>query len=193
MPTIPYQAARPNIRSGDVLLFRRACRPLSWLSAAWGRSIYSHAAVTAWWGQSLFLLHTEQWHGGEIMLLSRAVQRWPGRIDVFRPLGLVHPQRAKIVEHVKRATGQRYGWRSIARHAWHATPLVRWLVEPPMSDMANGDGGNAVCSELIARAYRVAGGVDLVPHLSDWATTPGDLARSARLERWCTLTQGGEL
>jgi len=128
------------------------------------------------------------------MLLSQAVDRWPGRIDVFRPHGLSDSQRSRICEHVKRTIGQPYGWWTIARHATLATPVIRWIIAPPTNDAANGDSEChlAVCSELVARAYRLGGGVDLVPHLSDWATTPGDLARSAILHWWCTLTQGGE-
>ena len=43
------------------------------------------------------------------------------------------------------------------------------------------------CSQACALADRIGGGVDVVPHLADQITEPGDLARSACYTYFATL------
>ena len=179
-----YDEVRPCIGNADLLLFRRAGLTGVIIGAA-SRSIYSHAAMAAWWDDTLFCLEMREWIGGRGVRLSKLVDQYPGRIDVYRAdLGL--DERKAAVDAMRQATGVPYGWLTILWHAWRTLPVVRWFVSPPVDDRANGSP--VVCSSLLARVYREAAGHDPVPNLSDRGTTPGDLARSTLFTyRWTLL------
>ncbi|NUQ64173.1 MAG: hypothetical protein HUU20_17015 [Pirellulales bacterium] len=181
---VHYAAVRHKIRHADLLLFRARPRWHSLLIAAAGRSLYAHAALTAWWGDRLVCLETRQWVGGRAVALSNLVSAAPGRIDVYS-LKLSEDQRAAAVDLMISATGRRYGWNALVWHAARNAPLVRWLLPPELDDGSNGS--LPVCSQLVSRAYRDGAGIDLTPNLSDRATTPGDLARSALCKYRFTL------
>lgn len=169
-----YADARKLIAGGDLLLFRR--RGL--ISIA-GRGVHSHAAKAAWWDDDLFCLEFRALRGGRAVLLSRLVQRWPGRIDVFE----TNPENrwpkydsAEAVRHMRRLTGLDYGWVNLFFVALGHTPIVRWFPLPAVA--GNGTGRPPFCSQAVAIAERVGGGVDPVPNLADRRTEPADLARS---------------
>lgn len=178
-----YRDVRLEIGDADLLLFR-ARLPHSRLIASAGRSLYAHAAMAAWWGDRLMCLETRQWIGGRAVALSNLVAAMPGRIDVYTA-ALSQAERSAAVGVMISATGNRYGWPALAWHALRQAPLVRWLLPPELDDGRNGT--LPVCSQLVSRAYRDGAGVDVVPNLSDRATTPGDLARSSRFEYRFTL------
>lgn len=182
MQVVPkrYGDVRDQIQSGDLLLFRRQGLAGAAI-AALGRSIYSHVAVAAWWGDELMCLETRERFGGRAVLLSALVDECPGRIDVY-DAHVYAWHREAIVSAMRRHAGKKYGWGTIAWHVWRSLPLVRWFVEPPVDDQANGSP--LVCSSLVSRVYRQAG-YDPALNLSDQATTPGDLARSPLFSyRW---------
>ena len=180
-----YANARRQIGDADLLLFR-AGLPHGRLIASAGRSRYAHAALAAWWGERLMCLETRQWVGGRAAALSNLVAAMPGRIDVYTA-ALSPDERSAAVNVMISATGRRYGWTALAWHALRQAPLLRWLLASELDDGRNGT--LPVCSQLVARAYREGAGVDTVPNLSDRATTPGDLARSARFQYRFTLEE----
>ena len=179
-----YANVRDRIQDGDLLLFRRRGLSGAAIGAA-GRSIYSHAAIAAWWSESLMCVETGERFGGRAVRLSPLVAASPCRIDVYE-VKVWDCHREAIVSAMRQHTGRKYGWATIVWHLWRIAPVVRWFVSPPMDDGANGSP--AVCSSLISRACKSAG-YDPVPNLSDRATTPGDLGRSALFEYRWTLTE----
>ncbi len=181
---VPYGDVRHRIGNADLLLFRARGLPHCRLIASAGRSIYSHAGLAAWWGERLLCLETRQWIGGRAVALSNLVAALPARIDVYA-VQLTQRQCAGAVDAMVSATGRDYGWRAFLWHALHTAPIARWLLPPELDNGRNGS--LPVCSQLVSRAYREGAGVDVVPNLSDRATTPGDLARSARFAYRFTL------
>jgi hypothetical protein len=176
---LAYGAARHQIRQADLLLFRR--RGLSGaIIAAAGRSIYSHAALADWWEQDLFCTEVREWYGGRATLLSRQVDRWPGRIDVYAtaPDG-AWPEfdRHATARYMRRLAGCAYGWRGIIAAAVTRLPILRLLFPPIQRDDCQARRP-PFCSWAVTAACRLGGGTDPVPHLADCYTEPGDLARS---------------
>ena len=150
--------------------------PDSRIVAALGRSVYSHAAMAAWWYDTLMLAEMKQWLGGHAVTLSSQVEAAPGRWDVFTSAMPWAFDGAAAAETMIRLTGTRYGWWNVARVAVLHLPLLWWLARPLLRDDANGSA--PYCSEAVSRACR-AGGIDPVPNLADRLTEPSDLARSA--------------
>ncbi|NLX97352.1 MAG: hypothetical protein GXY83_14375 [Rhodopirellula sp.] len=183
---VRYRDVRGKIRDADLLLFRARPRLHSRMIAAAGRSPYSHAALAAWWGERLMCLETRQWIGGRAVTLSNLVAESPGSIDVYT-LKLKDDQRAAAIDRMITAGGKRYGWPALVWHALHSAPALRWLLPPEVDDGRNGS--LPVCSQLVSRALRDGAGVDVTPNLSDRATTPGDLARSALCRYRFTLEE----
>ena len=183
--------AQDSIRDGDLLLWRR--RGL--ISIA-GRGPYSHAAKAAWWygrgwlGRALFCLEIREWIGGRAVPLESCVNRAPGRIDVFA----TNPdnrwlsyRRWDAVGYMRTLCGKDYGWWNLWRCAALHLPVVRWLVRAETDDEAENGNHPPFCSQAVAMADRIGGGVDPVPQLADRLTEPGDLARSPFYEYRFTL------
>lgn len=171
-----------QIRTGDVLLFRRTGRSLaSDAIAVAGRSDIIHAGMAARIGGRLYCLHTVQWRGGCQDPLEKLLQK--RRIVVMRPVARQYSARRAVAE-MKKIVGKPYGWYALWRAAWVHLPIVRWFVRPSLNDAENGD--LPYCSMAVSRALR-AGGVDPVPQLADRLTEPGDIYRSAALRQVCEL------
>ena len=178
--TLSYSLARRRIRRGDLLLFRR-----SGLIASAGRSVYSHAAMADWWDGDLFCLEFRGFRGGRAVVLSSQVERYPGRIDVFacnpdcrRP----NFDRREAARFMRRLTGRDYGWINLLGVAVLHVPVLRWIFKADTKD-DRPVRLPPFCSQAVAMAYRLGGGVDPVPNLADRMTEPADLARS-RLFRY---------
>ncbi|MBN2022489.1 MAG: hypothetical protein JW809_06805 [Pirellulales bacterium] len=172
---LPYAKARGRIAEGDLLLFRRRG-----LIAAAGRGVHSHAAKAAWWEGDLFCLEIREWVGGRAVTLSSQVDRFPARIDVFQ----VNPQnrwrhydRAAASRFMRRLAGCQYGWVNLAAAALVHLPWIRLWIRAATNDETY-NRRPPFCSQAVAMAERVGGGVDPVPHLADRLTEPADLARS---------------
>lgn len=167
-----YLTARPRIRTGDVLLWRRTWRPSNRLIAWMGGTEYCHASMAVWWrcvgGRGVLMcVDTVQGQGGRAVTLSSQVERWPGRIDVYRP---VPPYDGGLAsQDAVRAAGEPYGWGSLGM-----ATLRRFLRTALTDDGLNG--GVPFCSQLVSRAARV-GGRDPRPGLADCCTEPGHLAK----------------
>ena len=171
-----------EIVDADLLLFRSRG-----VIASAGRSVYSHAAKAAWWGDDLFCLEVREFKGGRGVTLLSQVQRFPGRIDVYE----VNPDnrwpeynRHNATHVMRQFAGCEYGWWNVLLLSLRHAPLVRWLVKPRLADDYAVLSGAAIrgnppfCSQACATADRLGGGVDPVPELADRQTEPADLARS---------------
>lgn len=172
---VSYRLVRGQIRDADLLLYRRRG-----LIAIAGRGQHSHAAKAAWWGDDLFVLEVTGFHGGRAVLLSRQVRRRPGQIDVYGAnAGARWPEydRQAAVRFMRRLCGCQYGYAGLLGAALLHLPGVRLFVRPKLDDEAI-DRRPPFCSQAVAMADRLGGGVDPVPHLADRLTEPADLARS---------------
>ena len=180
----PLSAVRDELRDADWLLWRGGGG-----IGIVGRSRYRHASKIAWWDGEPWVLEMLQFRGGQAVPLSKYVSRYPGRIDVYRTNeGDRWPEydRAGSVRVMKGFVGEPYGWRAI----WNASKLhifgLRLFYRVDMNDLHTGDK-NAYCSMAGVIADRIGGGVDQVPHLADYLTEPGEIARSPFNEYFCTL------
>ena len=172
---VQLEDVRSEIAAGDLLLFRR----LGLISLA-GRGLHSHAAKVGRWKEDLLCLEVREWVGGRVVTLASQVRRYPGRIDVYETNpDLRWPQydRAGAVGHMRRLGGCDYGWGNVLAAALVHLPGIRLLARPNTNDRL-ADRRPPFCSQAVAAAERVGGGVDPVPYLADRLTEPADLARS---------------
>lgn len=198
-----YEAARPLIKDGDVLLFESK----GWVAATirWAtRSTYSHAALAVWWGDRLMVVESREGSGCRAVPLSSVIRS--SRVSVFRAtevpdevpltdrstaLGLPVYRRVReaVAGYAIERLGQPYGWWSILRDALSRLPVLAlfWRRRHYSIDDLEDPGVRVKCSTLVALAWRQGAGLDLVPNLADRSTDPGDLARSAALRRLYTL------
>ncbi len=184
---VAFSQAVAQVSDGDLLLFRRVG-----IVARAGRGVHSHAAMAAWWDTELFLLEVTPRYGGRAVRLAAAVEKYPGRIDLFRadPEGhYPHFDRRGAVQAMQRLMGQPYGWGRLMGIVLRRLPLLR-LVLPTATAGETPVHQAAFCSEAVAWAARVGGGVDPVPHLADRFTEPADLARSLFHRYWLTFVPG---
>ena len=174
--SIPWRTARYTLSEGDLLLFRR--RGLISLA---GRGVHSHAAKAARWGDDWFCLEVREFKGGRAVTLESQVRRNPGRIDVYaagEPSGRwPRYDRHEAVAYMRRLAGCEYGWWSVLGTALLHLPVIRWFYRPSLDDLAKSSRP-PFCSQAVAMAERLGGGVDPVPNLSDFFVEPADLARS---------------
>jgi len=189
----PYSEVRGLIRDGDLLLFRGRGFVSRVIGVA-GRSSYSHAGVACWWHDDLFLLEVQR-TGGRAVLLSRQVKRHPGRWDVFGGKDMTEMSTDAFAgasaRFMRQLCGCPYGFVGLATAALLHLPFVRCFVQPGMDDSAR-DRRPPFCSQAVAMAYRIGGGIDPVPRLADKLTEPGDLARSGFFRKRFTLGWEGE-
>ena len=83
--------------------------------------------MAAWWGDTLFCLKMREWIGGRGVRLSKLVELYPGRINVYRA-DLGRDERKAAVDAMRQATGTSYGWLTIL---WLGRPEWRtsfWTV-----------------------------------------------------------------
>lgn len=165
---------RAEIQDGDWCLLRRPS-----IIARVGRGIHSHAGKALWWDSDLFLAEFREWKGGRVVLLDSQVQRHPGRIDIYQTNYASHYpdyNRQRASRFMRRLAGREYNYRGIALAALRHLPLVRLVIKPQLTD--TGPSLSYFCSQAVATAERVGGGIDVVPNLADSLCEPADLARS---------------
>ena len=175
-----------EIHDSDLLLFRR--RGL--ISIA-GRGDHSHAAKAAWWGSELFCLEVREFHGGRAVTLESQVERYDGRIDVYR----TNPRdrwpeydRAGATALMRQMAGCGYGYWGVMCASLLHLPLIRLIARADVHD-AESSAWPPFCSQACVMADRLGGGVDPVAHLADRMTLPADLARSPFYSYLFTLTR----
>ena len=182
---VPLCEALSVIRDADLLLYRRAG-----LIALAGRGVHSHAAKASWWKDDLYCCEVRELKGGRAVTLESQVQRYPGRIDVFRS----NPNnrwpeynRGEAARYMRRLAGCDYGYLGVLSAALLHLPLVRRSPRGP-ADEDPPSRRPPFCSQACVMADRIGGGVDPVPHLADRHTEPADLARSPFYRYLFTLT-----
>ncbi len=144
--------------------------------------IHYHSAKAAWWKTDLFCLEVREFRGGRAVRLSSQVERYPGRIDVFRPNADDRWPRYdadKSLEVMRRFVGCDYGWWNVLATAVTHLPFIRILMRPDVDDESvSARKHPPFCSQAVSIAERIGGGVDPVPCLADRFAEPADLARS---------------
>lgn len=180
---VSLSKAQFQIRNSDLLLFRR--RGL--ISIA-GRGVHSHAAKAVWWHDTLMCCEVREWVGGRAKPLASQVAKYPGRIDVFQ----VNPDNSPAYSRMGASlfmldlTGKDYGYAHVLWAALLHMPVLRIFCRPQLRD-TDLNGKPPFCSEAVAMADRIGGGVDPVPNLADRLTEPADLARSTFYQYRMTL------
>lgn len=183
--TVAYRSVRSMILDGSLLLWRGRGLIARVIQIA-GRSVYSHAGMAMWHRDTLLSLEIREFVGGRAVTLASQVRRFPGQIDVFLPVGPsgLKPHPANVydgtaaAEVMLRKAGNDYSYWGLAAASVQHLPIVRWWSKPDMNDGGKPGIKPEFCSQAVASAARIGGGVDPVPNLSDRTTEPGDLARS---------------
>ena len=148
---IDYATARPQVRDGDLFLFRGEFL-ISKLFRRVDHSYYSHAALSAWWGDRLMILQAEG-PGIQAIPLSVAVGTYPGRADWYTLKREEIPEfparlQAALAE-AKSDLGLAYGFGDLWRN------IVRWAVKVKLADPVRPRA--MFCSEYVERCFREAG------------------------------------
>jgi len=161
-----------ELQPGDVLLFRPSGilgRLVAWATG----SEYGHVAMFL--GTSgKTVAEMREFIGGRILPLTNYATE---TIDVFRPDTAEWMVRFNAIMAMYRVLGEPYSlWHGVAAFLLRRIPKrLRKLFR------FECDHHGYHCSQSISKAYRDAG-FDLCPGRPDWATTPGDLAKSKRLK-----------
>jgi len=185
----PLAEVANDILIADLLLFR-ASGIISRAIRTAGRGVHSHAAKATWHRGTLMCLEVREFVGGRAVTLESQVRKFPRRIDVFRANAANRwPDwdREASDDYMTSLAGIEYGWGTIAKSALMHLPVIRFLVTPPTADEVFDAKRRPYCSAACAMADDYGGGVDVVPHLANWAVHPSDLARSMFYEYRYTL------
>ena len=167
-----------DLQPGDLLLFRKSYL-VGQIIGLITRSQYSHAAIYLGSGYVGEFLYCEGYNVATIEELSERGTT----ITVFRAkTDLIIRQFA--AEKMRLLTNQPYSWSHVAK-----AYLYRRLPASLRPQWMNRelDRGEYHCSQSVSKAYRLAG-FDLRLDKPDWATAPGDIATSERVERIGELT-----
>jgi hypothetical protein len=170
-----------DLQDGDVLLWRNR----SLISIA-GRGAYSHAGMAASWDDTWMCMEVREWVGGRCVTLQSQVDKYPGKIDVYRAREELWQQVSwpQVTGTMRSFSGCDYGWWHLLRASTLHLPGIRLFSTASARD--NGNGNPPFCSEAVSAAYRLAG-LDPVPNLANRLTEPSDLGRSAAFQPICTL------
>lgn len=182
------------INEADILLYRgKKGSFVSWMICKYSKSIYSHAAVATIEDEEVKGLEFKEFVGSRITDLIKEVNSGE-QIDVFRVSPIVtslYLTRAGyidvkqynfsrlvsrlITKDIKKIIGKKYGYTIIINMIKSLLPFYRFEVT---KDNQDSEPKKMVCSTLIAYFYRKYF-LDLVPFMSDYYVTPGDIARSS--------------
>jgi hypothetical protein len=154
-----------------------------------GRTEYSHAALLAWWDLTPVCMELREFRGGRVVTLESQVQRFPNRIDVYtiRPEWEDKFDRKSAIRVMLSKAGRQYSYAGIVNASLAHLPIVRLAYQPDFTDDGGPHSAPEYCSEAVANACRLGGGIDPVQNASDRITEPGDLAKSILWEPRFTL------
>jgi len=210
---LPYDEARKHILDGDVLLYSSR-GVVSELIKIGTLSPYSHAGLAGWTNgsptseHSRLMAYEMLWHGGAGSTLASHVDKWPGRIDVYRvsdthtvfewdALLKIQSGRTRVFDRKAAVAAMRdfcrpgeYGMMHLFWTALTRLPGVRIFKRPPTNDQLEDRSRPPYCSEAVACALRAAF-TDVVKNMPDHYTAPGALARSPLLHYMFTLQNDG--
>ncbi|HVP15354.1 MAG TPA: hypothetical protein VMS88_07405 [Terriglobales bacterium] len=185
LPLVPlerlqsYGQVRDRVEDGDVFLFRGQFL-ISKLFEKVDFSYYSHAALSAWWGDRLMILQAEG-PGIQAIPMSVAVATYPGRVDWYKLKKDAFPEcgtkLAAVLVEAKSDLGLAYGFGDLLRNIWH------WIAKIKLADPVYPRA--MFCSEYVERCFRT-GGMSLTGK-PDITTFPKDIAASQHLEYMATI------
>jgi hypothetical protein len=146
-----YHQIRDQIRDGDLFFFRgnfRSSRIFTWLT----KGYYSHATITAWWGDRLMILQAEG-VGLQAIPLSVAIQEYPGRADWYRldrdKVPEVDRKLVGVLDEARADLGLKFGTLDLFRS------LFRWVGKVQFTNPMSPKG--LFCAEYVERCFRVGG------------------------------------
>lgn len=174
-PLLEYGEVRREIRDLDVIAFEGRGLVSRAISAV-TRGAVTHVGLAMWWGDELMLVESREFRGGRAVLLSRELQRFPGRALWYRPRDLLEgEQLRKALRWARRSAGAQYSYVGCLR-------FLRRIGLPTRSPAEDSLGfANRFCSEHVSACFRIAG-YDLRHDLADAETAPAEIVRSPRLE-----------
>jgi len=182
MATVEYDVGRPQIKNGDVLMYRGSSlesKIVRWAT----RSKYSHAGLAAWWNGRLMVMEAVG-RGVIATPLSKNVLSYPGYVEWFTSVeDIPADQRLRMVEFAQQELGKDYalwravllGFRLLFQHDVDTRDKLRREVQ-------------LFCSHYIAETYNAVGR-DLKKGVSDRFMSPGDIASSPILKKMGALTK----
>lgn len=173
---IPYHEAERRIQNCDLAQYRGN----GWISKVIQYATggpHSHSAML-WNNGTADVLEVRELRGGRRVPLRSQAEKYPARIDVFRPKWHLWPflDAQATIDSMRIMTGKDYGYRGVARLVLQRIPGIWRLWPAKVNDNADSDDA-PFCSHAVSTAYRI-GGVDPVPNKPDWQVTPNDLTHS---------------
>lgn len=205
MKKVKFSDAAPMIERGDVLLYR-GFSFVSFLISGFTDSVYTHVAVVDKFdldGEPFCeLVQFREFKGGMASSLWRDVEKYSGKIDVFRPersaevseydettksvkTVAVPFDSERVLSKMRKITGQEYGYARILALWFRAAPLARFFTPKSVLNATPERLVFPVCSSSVSWCFSKTGYL-LVRKNPNW-TTPGDLAYSPRLSYLFTL------
>ena len=207
---IPYSEAHKHILDADVLLYTRKGVVYDIIKIG-TLSKYAHAAMAGWAddeqgraGKQLLAYEMVAWGPHDAPLVEQ-VEQHPGTIDVYRvsdthsvytwdEKSQLQIGRTKTLDRQRAVSIMRgfclkgrYGMLHLFRTMLLRFPVVRVFMRQPTNDQLEDHKHPPHCSGSVAYALRHAF-TDVVKHMPDDYTSPGDLARSPLLHYMFTLT-----
>jgi hypothetical protein len=178
--TVDYDATRPLIKDGDVLMYRG--RSLESRLIRWAtRSKYSHAGLAVWWNDRLMVMEAVG-RGVVLSPLSKNVRSYSGSVEWFSSVEEISAEeRVRMIQIAQQELGKEYAlWRAL---------ILGWRVLF-QKDIEKRDGlrreARLFCSHYVAAVYNAIG-KDLKRGVSDRFMSPGDIASSPMLKRMGAL------
>ena len=163
-----------NIRTGDLLFFR----PTGWIGrliCRLTRSEYCHVGIAEIVKGIIYIAEYREF-GFRYEMLRCVEKEWGLKADVYRAEWLNSHHAKRVVDYMT-SNPQRYGyWHIIASGLLRLFPVYvgKWLVH-------ECERHSPHCSEAVCRAMKWATGIDLVPGIPDWHTSPGDVVKAGKV------------
>jgi Permuted papain-like amidase enzyme, YaeF/YiiX, C92 family len=176
-----YSTARQQVRTGDVLLFRRSSSLLSRLICRWTESKHSHAGLALWAFGRLWVIEA-CWPRVRLFPLSR-YSRAGIKIDWYRWEDVSTAPRCEAALHALEHVGDRYA--SLLQMAGSFVPgLARFLANLKVYPGQGLSPNRPFCSCLVTAALIHAGlRLSQDDPASPWLVAPGDIALFNGLQR----------
>jgi hypothetical protein len=173
---IRYDVVRPQIKNGDVLMFKGKCRSsflIKWLT----KSPYSHAGIAVWWNERLMIMEAVM-KGVRVAPLSRCIHQHKGNVEWFRlQKEIAEEDRLRMVIFAQEELGKSYArWKAVLFGL--KVLFRRDLSKKDELRMEN----KLFCSHYVAQIYNSIG-LDLKKNREDRFMSPGDIASSPLLEK----------
>ena len=185
-PKRPMKTNPRDIRTGDLLFFRATgfCgRLVCWMTG----SEYCHVGLAYVMDGVPHIVDFREF-GYNFALLAEYERDWPGEADVYRVTGLTPKILNRTVAHMIGRNDERYGYLHILK-----TGLLRMLPTFATSFFVLKECERSAphCSEAVCNAYRWASGIDLVPGVPDWHTSPADIVNAGMVKPLTPIPQDG--